>query len=257
MSILKYFETVGSDALPHLQGMLSSILSEETIQSANYCIHQPTRTKKPTDKKRGSYQKLSEEKKAEVGRYAAENGVAAAVRHFAKELPKSLNESTVRGMKRRYLEELSRKRKAGENPTVESLLQRKRGCPLMLGDTCTFDPKIQAYLRAIRENGGSVGTAIVTAATRGIVIKADRRLLAEYGGPVMLQKTWAESILELWMGFVKHRGTTKSNVVVVDFEARKEIFLSDIAVIVVMEEIPPDLIINWDRTGLNLIPSSS
>ena len=166
MSLLKYFETVGRDALPHPQGRLSSVLSEETIQPANDYIRQHARTKKHSEKKRESYQKLSEEKKAEVGRYAAENGVGAAVRHFAKELPKSLNESTVRGMKRRYLEELSRKRKAGENPTVESLPQRKRGRPLMLGDT--LDQKIQAYLRAIRENGGSVGTAIVTAAARGL-----------------------------------------------------------------------------------------
>ena len=73
ISILKYLETVGRDALPHPQGRLSSILSEKTIQSANDCIRQHTRTKKPSDKKRGSYHKLSEEKKAEVGRYAAEN----------------------------------------------------------------------------------------------------------------------------------------------------------------------------------------
>ena len=71
-------------------------------------------------------------------------------------------------------------------------------------------------------------------------MKEDRRLLAEYGGPVMLKKTWAQSLLQ-WMGFVNCRGTTKSNVAVADFEARKEIFLSDIAAIVVMEEIPPDL----------------
>ena len=52
---------------------------KKTIQSANNHIHQQTRTKKPSENKRGSYQKLSEEKKAEVGRYAAENGVGAAV----------------------------------------------------------------------------------------------------------------------------------------------------------------------------------
>ena len=45
------------------------------------------------------------------------------------------------------------------------------------------DQKIQAYLQAIRENGGSVGTAIVTAAAWRDVIKEDRRLLAEYGEP--------------------------------------------------------------------------
>ena len=78
-------------------------------------------------------------------------------------------------------------------------------------------------------------------------MKEDRRPLAEYGGPVMLKKTWAQSLLQQ-MGFMKRRGTTKSNVAVADFEACKEIFLSDIAAIVAMEEVPPDLIINWDHT---------
>ena len=120
MSMSKYFETIGRNALPHPQGRLSSVhvLSEETIQSANDCIRQHTCTGKPSEKKRGLYQIFLEEKKAEVGRYTAENGVAAADQHFAKELPKSLNESKVQAMKRSYLEELSRKRKAGENPTV-------------------------------------------------------------------------------------------------------------------------------------------
>ena len=44
------------------------------------------------------------------------------------------------------------------------------------------------------------------------------------------------------MGFVKRRGTTKSNVSVANFEALKETFLSDIATTVLMEDIPADLI---------------
>ena len=123
----------------------------------------------------------------------------------------------------------------------------------MLGDT--LDEKIQAYLRAIHKNAVSVGMAIVTVATWGIVIKEDRRLLAEYRAPVILKKTWAQSLLQ-WMGFVKRRETTKSNVAVAGLEACKDIFLSDIVAIVVLEEIPPDLIINWDYPGPNLIPSS-
>ena len=34
-------------------------------------------------------------------------------------------------------------------------------------------------------------------------------------------------------------------------------FLQDIITVVEMEEIPPDLIINWDRTGLHVVPGSS
>ena len=62
--------------------------------------------------------------------------------------------------------------------------------------------------------------AIITAAARRIVMKVDRRLPAGYGGPVMLKKIWVQSLLQL-MGFVKRQGTTKSNVAVADFEARR------------------------------------
>ena len=39
-----------------------------------------------------------------------------------------------------------------------------------------------------------------------------------------------------------------------DFRKRKSMFLQEIIDIVEMEEIPCDLIFNWDQTGLNLVP---
>ena len=37
----------------------------------------------------------------------------------------------------------------------------------------------------------------------------------------------------------------------------KEIFLADIKATVTMEEIPPDLVLNWDQTGVNIVPALS
>ena len=37
----------------------------------------------------------------------------------------------------------------------------------------------------------------------------------------------------------------------------EEDFLQEIIDTVEVEEIPPELILNWDQTGLNLVPSSS
>ena len=60
------------------------------------------------------------------------------------------------------------------------------------------------------------------------------------------------------MGYVKRRGTTsKSRNLVENFEELKASFLEQVSTTVIMEEIPPELIVNWDQTGLNLIPSSS
>ncbi len=52
--------------------------------------------------------------RAKIGKYACENGVVAASKFFSKGLDKKINESTVRGIKKGYLSELSRKRKAEE-----------------------------------------------------------------------------------------------------------------------------------------------
>ena len=58
------------------------------------------------------------------------------------------------------------------------------------------------------------------------------------------------------MGFVKCRTSTKAKVSVEDFE-KKEQFLLDIKATVTLEDIPLDLIINWDQTGMHYVPVSS
>ena len=59
------------------------------------------------------------------------------------------------------------------------------------------------------------------------------------------------------MGFVKRKASTKAKINIDDFEAVKEQFLFDVKVVVEMEEIPHDLIINWDQTGIHYIPVGS
>ena len=253
MSILKYVQVHRASELPNPEGSLSKTMSAASICCANEELRMVQEAAaKP--KKRGTYKKLSEEMKAKIGKFACENGVAAAVRKFSKDLEKPLNESTIRGIKQRYLVEVSRKRKAEEDIVIERLPERKRGRPLLLGTE--LDAKVQAYLHTLRENGGSVGTAIVRAAARGIVQKVNRGMLAEFGGPITLTKAWVQSLLSR-MGFVKRRGTTKAKVSVEKFEIVKKSYLDDIASTVFMEEIPSDLIFNWDQTGLNIIPTSS
>ena len=53
------------------------------------------------------------------------------------------------------------------------------------------------------------------------------------------------------MNFVKRKATTKSKVTVEHFDKLKEQYLLDIKVVVELEEIPEDVIINWDQTGIN------
>ena len=41
------------------------------------------------------------------------------------------------------------------------------------------------------------------------------------------------------------------------FDSIKEQFLFDIQTAVEMEDIPPELVLNWDQTGISIVPGSS
>ncbi len=43
---------------------------------------------------------------------------------------------------------------------------------------------------------------------------------------------------------------------IVDFAERKTNFLDVVAKAVIVEEIPAELVLNWDQTGIKLVPSS-
>ena len=59
------------------------------------------------------------------------------------------------------------------------------------------------------------------------------------------------------MGFVKRWASTKAKVDIQNFEEVKKQFLLDIKVVVEMDEIPFDLVINWDQTGVHYVPVGS
>ena len=59
------------------------------------------------------------------------------------------------------------------------------------------------------------------------------------------------------MDIVKRQGTTKAKVDPKHFETLKKQYPADIRTKVYMEDIPTDLIINWDHTGLKYVPVSN
>ena len=95
------------------------------------------------------------------------------------------------------------------------------------------------------------------AATRGILISRDRTQLAEFGGHIQLSRQWAYHLLSR-MKFVKRKATTaKTKHTPADFAAAKEAFLDDVVGVVLMDDILPELILNWDQTGIHLVPAST
>lgn len=142
---------------------------------------------------------MTPEQQAEIGKYASMHGNAAALRRFSKELGTDLKEGSVRLWKSKYLAEVNIKLQLGEaNTSVTRLTLKKTGRPLKLGEK--LDGEVKHYIRAVREGGGVVTTAITMAAATAIVRRADRNLLSENGGPIDITVNWAKSLLYR-MGF--------------------------------------------------------
>lgn len=95
---------------------------------------------------------------------------------------------------------------------------------------------------------------ITMATDRGILLKCNQLMLAEFGGPIQLNRYWSHSLLK-WMNFVQRKATTsKSKYTVVNFAQLKKAILVNMTTTVTMEETPPELILNWDQTGIKFVP---
>lgn len=59
------------------------------------------------------------------------------------------------------------------------------------------------------------------------------------------------------MRYVKRKGCTEKKIQVQDFEGIKAQFLTDIKAVVTLEDIPDQLILNWDHIGINVVLPTS
>ena len=259
MALLKYFAKQKETNLPDPSGALSREVPSSAIVSANKVQKIASSPESTQSKKRGPYSKsFSPQVKAEIGRYAAENGVGSTLRRYVSKHP-DLKESTVRTWRNVYTQEL-KKRVSVRSGTeavatrIQELPSKKRGRPYLLGEE--LDKQVRSYLIALRERGGVVNTAIVLACAEGIIKNYDSNILAANGGHLVLTRNWGKSILSR-MGFVKRRVSTTAKISVANFEEVKAQFLLDIKVSVEMDEIPPALVINLDQTGIHYVPAGS
>ena len=193
--------------------------------------------------------------RAEVGKYACQHGVAATARVYSRKLGHKVSETTAHSLKKAYLESVKEKRPADDEGDVRLLPMKKRGRPVLLGEV--LDKKVQLYLMKVRNGGSVVSARIAMAAAKGILMSCNRSRLAEFGGDVVFSRQWAYSLLKR-MKFVKRKATTaKSKHSTADFAQLKRQFLADVVTTVQMEEIPAELILNWDQTGVKIVPSST
>jgi hypothetical protein len=153
---------------------------------------EPKATKSDEAKKikpsRGRYSQYTPELRAKIGKYALKHGNAAAVRHFQAELGHEIPESTIRGM-RDKVQVLSAGRGAA---AVEEVGCGPRGRPVSLGP---HDGLVQEAVRQLRDRGERVTAFVVIAVAKQVVMAREPELLAEHGGTLRLNTTWAKSML--------------------------------------------------------------
>ena len=113
---------------------------------------------------------------------------------------------------------------------------------------------MQVYVWSLRRAGGIINTRVVVAAGKGIVEANDRSLLAENGGSLDLNQSWAKSLL-IRMNFVKRKASTGQKIPPADLETIRAQFLDRVSAAVKTGSIPSHLVLNWDQTAIPLLPA--
>ena len=57
--------------------------------------------------------------------------------------------------------------------------------------------------------------------------------------------------------WLKEGGSSTAKISVTNFEELKEQYLLDIKAVTMMKEVPPELMLNWDHTGISIVPGSA
>lgn len=136
---------------------------------------------------------------------------------------------------------------------MKELCHKKRGRPLLLGELDNF---VKDHVTELRKGGGVLNRNIVIATARGIVKYENKALLSENWGPIQLDRGWSDSFLSR-LGYVKREGTKAARKLPSDFDEKKEDFLTGVGGVIEEKNIPPELVINFDQTGVKIVPVSN
>lgn len=198
MALFKFFKRQEKSVERNL------LLSRTEVESADNAV---AKALESASKRtiRGKYNCYTPEQRAQIGKYAAENGATNAAKRYTAAWGIAINESTARRLKSEYLEKLKQKfrennQSTDEPITVKALETKERGRPLLLGDE--LDAAVQEYVQSLRLANGVVNTVGVMAAAEGIISAKNMSMLSSHGGHVFITKSWARSLLSR-MGYVK------------------------------------------------------
>ena len=130
MALLKFLKLDPTKkGLPHPSGPLSIVNPASSIAAAYEEVKKIV-TIGENKNERGPYVKFSNEAKLVIASYAAENGIAASLHHFASRFP-DLKESSIRTWRSLYHTELSRKQKVKDDSDMLEIATKEERLPVL------------------------------------------------------------------------------------------------------------------------------
>ena len=119
------------------------------------------------------------------------------------------------------------------------------------------DSRVQSYVRAIRKSGGVVNTTIVLAIAIGVAQQTAPQVLETNGGWLgFSSRAWGKSLLKR-MNFTKRKGTKSALKVPDNIGELRDHFTGMIRNIMEQNNIPPEMVINFDETAIAIVLASS
>ena len=160
-----------------------------------------------------------------------------------------LNESTVRGFRKKYLAQMKLAEKRSRSPE-KSIVNLQRGRPLLLGND--IDEKVRKYIMTLRFKGRQATFSIAIVVAKALIEQGDSKSLKV----LKFGKNWAQSLFRR-MGSKKRAATTGK--VIIPAGAQKEAemtYLYDIVTKIETNNIPHQFVFNMDQTPSKYIQSS-
>ena len=136
---------------------------------------------------------------------------------------------------------------------TQELPRKKTGRTLLIGEE--LDRQVQEYIREARKRELAINASTVICTGHGIMMNKHANRLNDVHGEIKLTKDWAKNFLRR-MGFVKRKACSRSKINVEDFDKVKKDFWLEVKSIVMMDETPKELIINFDQTALNYVSAT-
>ena len=123
--------------------------------------------------RKSSYKTYSSKRRFQIAKYANETGRSAAVRKFKLLFPDS-KENTIRGFRKKYLDQMKLAEKRNRSPE-RLIVNMQRGRPLLLGNN--IDEKVRKCVMTIRYKGGQATFSTAIAVAKAFIEQGDNESL--------------------------------------------------------------------------------